>query len=111
MPFNALVECGMGKLPARQYKPLFLAEWIARLGHEQSVVVKQTGVSQGYISNLSGGRRANPSAHILREISEYLGISMNDLYLSPPPESDVAAMGRYSPAAREVLMQARKHRA
>lgn len=101
---SRLLDCGMGKLPKRQYRQLYLAEWIEATGRDITGAAKAGDVDPSYISNLSGGRRANPSAHVLYGISEYLGITINDLYKPVPAEGHVSAMRELSPAAREALL-------
>lgn len=98
----------MAKRPRPQFKPLYVGEWIEATGFTQSEVVKNTKISQGYISNISGGRRSNPSAEYLRRISEFIGVTMNDFYLPPPQQRDIEALSRYSPVARETLLKKRK---
>lgn len=99
------LECGMGKRPQAQFRSLYLGDWIESMGYRQADVCKATGISQGYISNLSGGRKGNPSANILLRISEFIGITINDFYLPPPPDDALTQLGRYSPVAREGLMR------
>lgn len=100
------LKCGMGKLPKRQYKPLFVGDWIDATGHQQNVVAKAAGVSQSYISNLSGGRRSNPSAFVLKAIADQIGVAMDDFYMAPPAQTDMVRLRQISARARESLHQA-----
>lgn len=95
----------MGKLPARSYQRLYLAEWMEVTGVDQAAAAKAGGVDQSYISNINAGRKKNPSAHVLVRITNHMGISVNDLYRPPPPEAAIAAIGRLSPGAREHLFK------
>jgi transcriptional regulator with XRE-family HTH domain len=105
---RGFLKSGMAKKPPKQFRQLYVGEWIEAAGVPQSAVVKGTNISQGYISNMSGGRRSNPSAEYLLRISEFIGVSMNDFYVPPPARSDVEWLGRYSPQARETLLNKRK---
>lgn len=98
----------MGKLPKRVYPPLYVVEWIEALGAERAKVAKAGHCTQSYISNMGGGRRLNPSAYVMYYISEFLGVTVNDLYQPPPPESSIEAMRALSPRARATLMSRRK---
>lgn len=77
------------KAPDLSNKPLYIGQWLARLGRRPREVCKGAGVDEGYMSQLISGEKDNPSAEMLRRISEELGISMNDLY-KMPPEMDIA---------------------
>lgn len=87
--------------------PLFVGEWIEATGHTQKAVKDATGLSQGYLANLSGGARRNPSAAVLRLIAGVIGVRADDFYLKPPKETDAAGLRRISADARESLHQAR----
>lgn len=112
--FSTLVKCGMGKTPLKQkarppeknrdLEPLYVREWIDALS-EQHKVVKATRISQGYIANMSGGKKENPSAAYLRRIAKFLGISVDDFYRPPPPEDQLEALRGISQAARAALMR------
>lgn len=100
----------MGKLPTRTYRKLYLQEWLEVTGHEQGGAAASAGVDASYISNLVAGRKPNPSAHVLLAISEYLGVTVNDLYRRPPPESSLTALSELSPGARSILIDRTKRR-
>jgi transcriptional regulator with XRE-family HTH domain len=95
----------MGKLPRRQYRNIYLDEWLAATGRDRAGAAVAGGVDQSYLANMVAGRKMNPSAHVLLAISEYLGITVNDLYRPPPPESLVSRFGDISPAARDALIR------
>lgn len=101
---NGLVKCGMAKLRRR----LFLLEWINALGVERADIAKAGGVTVSYINNMIGGRRENPAASVLMGISDYLKITVNDLYERPPPKSQLSDLTRLSPAAQDALLRASK---
>lgn len=99
----------MGKLPTRIYRTIYLAEWMDVLGVRPVDLEESTSITASYISNLSdpGGRRQNPSAIVMLEISEALGITVNDLYTKPPTASIVETLATISPAARQALLNAK----
>lgn len=113
---SGLVIWAMGKTPfkrkplkpqpeERELEPLYVGEWIEALA-EQHEVVKATRISQPYIANMSGGRKVNPSAAYLRRIAKFLGITVDDLYISPPGAgAQISALKDLSPAARSALMR------
>ncbi len=88
----------------RALEPLYVGEWIDVLA-VQHEVVRATNISQSYIANMSGGRKVNPSAAYLRRIAKFLGITVDDMYISPPgPGAQISALKDLSPAARAALM-------
>jgi transcriptional regulator with XRE-family HTH domain len=93
----------MGKLPARKYRPLYIGEWLAATGHGVAETAKSVGVDPSYISNMISNRRRNPAAHVLLAISEYLGVTVNDLYRRPPTREVLHSLGGLSPTALQSL--------
>ena len=103
---SELVHCGMGKSPRLARRRIWINEWIAAIpGATQAEAAEAAGVSQPYLSNMGRGHKSNPSARIMLAISEYLGISVNDLYRSPPSQAAIESLGGLSPAARDVLLR------
>ena len=99
----------MGKLPTRTYRPIYLAQWMEALGRRPIDLAKpHTSVTASYISNLCSPARINPSAIVMLEISEALGVTVNDLYQKPPSSGLMDALASYSPAARQALLEARR---
>lgn len=95
----------MGKLPQRprrrepvKARTLYLGPWLAVLGRKPGEVAKAIGCNEGYMSLLvSGKKKRNPSAELILDISDELGVSVNALY-APPPARDVAGeAGKLSP--------------
>ena len=93
----------MARRPTRQFRRLYIGEWISRLGRTQAEVAKEAGIGAPYLNNLIAGDRRNPGAHVLLEISEVLGISVNDLYRQPPPREAIEAVERLTPAEIATL--------
>jgi transcriptional regulator with XRE-family HTH domain len=99
----------MGKIPPRQLKPIFLGEWIDAIpGCDRKGAADAAGIEISYISNLSSGKKANPSSIIMLALSEYLGITVNDLYRPPPSKTTLKELADLSPAARETLIRERR---
>jgi transcriptional regulator with XRE-family HTH domain len=93
----------MARKPRRQFRKLYIGEWIARLGRQQSEIAEQAGIDKSYLNNIISGRKMNPGGAVLLDISEALGLSVNDLYRQPPPASAVEAANRLSPGEIAVL--------
>jgi hypothetical protein len=101
----------MGKLPTRTYRPIYLEDWMKVLGRKPIDLAKpHTSVTASYISNLCGTARVNPSALVMLEISETLGITVNDLYKKPPTAGMVETFSSYSPAAQQALLGAQQRK-
>lgn len=49
------------------------------------------------------GRKKNPSAHILRALSEVLNITINDFYRKPPTAAQMDRLKNLSPADAATL--------
>jgi len=94
---------GMGRLPKRTLRKIYLGEWIEALGRDRKDVAAGAGIDVSYVNNLIGGGKGNPSAHVMLALSEYLGISVNDLYRPPPPKPTIESFLQLSAAARESL--------
>lgn len=99
----------MGKTPSLLRKSIFLGEWIDAIpGRTRKGAAGAAGIKESYISNLSSGRKANPSSLVMLAVSEYLGITVNDLYQPPPSKTALKELATLSPSAREALMRGRK---
>lgn len=108
--FNGLLQCRMGKSQKPASRPLFLGEWLDKFGVSQTVAAAQIGVEQSYIANLVSRKKDNPSALKLLVLSEFLGITVNDLYQMPPAETAITPIAKISPKAREALIENRRKR-
>lgn len=93
----------MGKIPKRAYRVIYLGEWLKATGRDQKGAAEAANIDASYISNLIEGRKDNPSAAVMLELSEYLGITVNDLYRKPPSSSAIEALADVSPKARDSL--------
>ena len=85
-----------------QYK-LHLGPWLARDGRKPVELAKALGVTDSYISELISGRKPNPGHALLIDISEWLGITVNDLFRPPPEPGAVEAVERLPLAQQAAL--------
>lgn len=94
------------KKPALPDYKLYLSEWMARLKKRPVDLARHLGVGESYISNLRSLRKSNPSLPLLIAISEFLGITVNDLCKPPPKAASIGDLHGYSQAAVERLLAA-----
>jgi len=96
-----------GGMPAAtpvQTRKLYLSEWLARLRKRPVDLARHLGVTESYISNLKSDKRGNPSITILIEMSEFLGVTVNDLTKPPPRAATIEQLQGYSQAAVQQLL-------
>lgn len=104
------------RMPAKPKKPpvkLHWGEWIARLDKKPVEVAKAVGITESYLSLLISGERANPSIGLVIAITDFLGITVNDLKHRPPPPEAIRAAGELPPdqlAALARLLEGMKPR-
>lgn len=98
----------MAKAADRVYRPIFIDEWLEITGHSRADAADAADVDVSYIANIQGKRRQNPSAYVLLAISELMGVTVNDLFRKPPPESALQMLAGFSPSAQEKLLSRRK---
>ena len=101
-----LVE-NYGGMPAKnvQVRKLYLAQWLARLKKRPVDLARHLEVDQSYVTNLCKGTKTNPSVPKLLAMSEFLGISVNDLFKEPPKARSIDELRGYSPGAIERLLE------
>lgn len=76
-------------------RTLRLGKWMAALGVRAADISRGIGCTEAYLSNLINGKvEKNPSTDFMLELSDFLGVSINDLYEDPPPPADVESLGR-----------------
>ena len=72
-----------------------LGKWMAALGVKAVDISKHLGCSEAYLSNLINNRvEKNPSIYFMLDLSDYLGVGINELFEDPPPPADVEPLGR-----------------
>lgn len=82
---------------------LFLGPWLIRLKRKQSELAAAVGITPTYASELVNDPSKNPSPAVLLDISEFLGLTVNDLYQMPPSSEAVDAAGQLNPAQIATL--------
>lgn len=95
----------------RPPRKLYVGEWLHRLNKKQVDVANALKLSEPYVSQIVSGRKTdgkptNPSYTIVLDISDFLGISANDLASPPPPMEEFEQVRKRSPAqqvAAQVL--------
>lgn len=93
---------------SRQFRLLYIGQWIRALGARPVDIAKTTGINEGYLSELINGRKKNPSGHTLAVISDFLGIPMSYLYRPPPSQDVIESVSEMDPAVLSRL-QSKKY--
>jgi transcriptional regulator with XRE-family HTH domain len=93
----------MSRSSNKLFKPLHVGEWVAQSGRQQEDIAKAAGITDAYLSELISGKKKNPSAHVLRALSEELGITINDFYRKPPSQTQLNRLKNLSPAEAAIL--------
>jgi transcriptional regulator with XRE-family HTH domain len=89
--------------PNRIARRIYLGEWLARLRRKQVDLARAVGITPTYVSELISLKKPNPSPGLLLEISEWLGLTVNDLYRPPPPIGATEAVDKLNPAQLATL--------
>lgn len=89
-----------------------MGQWIAQSGRQQEDIADSAGITDAYLSELISGKKKNPSAHVLRALSEELKITVNDFYRKPPTAGQLERLRNLSlsdaAALSRLLDQAKK---
>lgn len=93
----------MANSSPKHFKPLYIGEWVAQDRRQQEEIADKADITDAYLSELMSGRKKNPSAHILRALSEVLGITINDFYRKPPSAREMDRLRNISPADAATL--------
>jgi len=91
----------------RQFRKLFVGEWIRALGFRQVEVVRATGINEGYLSELISGGKRNPSFDILSQIADFLGIPVSYFNRPPPDREFMKEAAELDPKVLAKLMAPR----
>lgn len=92
------------KAPQRQFRKLYIGEWIRALGLRPVDVVRGTGINEGYLSSLISGSKANPSFDKISQVADFLGIPVS-YFNRPPPDRDfIAEAAELDPKVLAKLM-------
>ena len=92
--------------PQKAVQRLFIGQWVRALGKRPVDVVRATGINEGYLSELIGGTKTNPSTALLRQIGDSLGIKWHYLYEPPPSKEFIRTATTLDPATLARLMDA-----
>lgn len=94
----------MRRTPQRQFRKLYIGEWIRALGYKQVDVVRGTGINEGYLSNMISGRKKNPSFDVLNQIAEFLNIPVSYFNRQPPDKEFIAEAAGLDPGVLSRLV-------
>lgn len=93
----------MARKHRKEFRTLYIGQWASRLQRKPSEIARAVGITESYLSLLISGDKKNPSATLLMDISEVLGISVNDLYRPPPTREVTGAVVQLRPDQLAVL--------
>lgn len=105
------LQLAMAPKPKHPPRQIFLGAWLDLFEVGVTAAAKVGGVTQSYLSNVIANRKTNVNVLILLQISEMLGITVNDMYQRPPTNEQTAAMAALSPEARESLIRIKQRKA
>lgn len=89
--------------PKRDFRPLYIGQWIRALHKRPADVVRETKINEGYLSELISGQKKNPSGDKLLQIAEYLDIPMNYFYQPPPDKEFLEQVSEIDPGVLSKL--------
>lgn len=90
-------------LTRRTPRRLYLGQWLARLGRKQAELAREVAVTPAYVSELISGKKPNPTPGLLLDISDWLGLTVNDLYRPPPAIEATEAVDKLNPSQLATL--------
>ena len=93
--------------PPKQFKKLFVGEWIRALNFRQIDVVRATGINEGYLSELISGSKRNPSFEKLNQVAEFLGIPVSYFNRAPPDRQFITEAAELDPRVLARLLPPR----
>lgn len=96
-------------VPSKEPKPLYVGPWIRAVGTTQAAVSRETGINEGYLSEIISGGKKNPSAAKLMLIADFLKVPLGDLYKQPPSAALLEQVAGYDPAVVVRLSQKRRN--
>jgi len=91
----------MGRPRKKKSERIFyLSEWMDRLRVKPVDLARGIKVTETYVSEMRSRRKGQPSPDVLLDISEFLGLSVNDLFTKPPDRGTIEAAQALNP--REI---------
>lgn len=91
----------------RKQTPLYIGEWLARLGMKPVEVARGVGISEAYLSELISNKKKDPSFSVLSDIADFMGVQIDHLRRPPPRVETVEAVSGLSP---EILARLKSTR-
>lgn len=90
--------------------PLYVGDWIDFTNQRAAKIARASGVSESYISMLSGGARKNVSIRVLTKLSLATGIAIGRFFEAPPrtgapvpvKRQEMASLGDIRQRARDA---------
>lgn len=74
-----------------------------RLGWSQVDLARHAGLTQGHISQIESGKRANPQSDVVAAIAQALGVGVDALQAVPDPIARLRSEGTPDRLLRELL--------
>lgn len=97
--------------PAGPHEQLHIGQWLAVLELQQIDVAKSAKIGRAYMNNLINPKKPDkppkPSALVMLRISRAMGVSVNELYETPPTKAELERLRRYQPSTLGSLLEAR----
>lgn len=93
--------------PQRQFRKLYIGEWIRALGVRQVDVVRATRINEGYLSELISGGKKNPSFDVLNQVADFLGVPVSYFNRPPPDREFITEAAELDPKVLARLMAPR----
>lgn len=83
--------------------PLFVGEWLARLGIKPTKIAADANVNEGYLSEVIAGGKRNPGRLWLAKVAKAAGIPPHYFNVPPPPVSAINALSQFDTATLDRL--------
>lgn len=94
-------------MAGKQFRKLFIGEWVRALGFRQVEIVRATRINEGYLSELINGNKKNPSFDVLNQIADFLGIPVSYFNRAPPDREFMKEAAELDPKVLAKLMAPR----
>lgn len=105
------LNCDMGKPAEEDVPEIHLGDWLSFFEMGASEAAEIAGCTQGYISNIVGGRKPNINVLYLLKLSEHLGVTINDFYRPLPNRTTLNALKNLSPKAQAAILDRQQKKA
>lgn len=105
------LKCDMAKAKKEPPLRIFLGQWLDFFEMDVGEAAKVAGCSQGYVSNIIANRKTNINVLYLLNISNKLGVTINDFYRPLPRKAELDAFKELSPKAQAAILQKERKKA